>query len=607
MINKRIFLYAAFLVTLMSINFLSYSAAVPFQPTEPKPPSQEEKYDLIRAVPRDFEKVFEFLQYEIARRLGAQQSKLDPNMYQIKPLQVNFTINHRAGVPMRPHISLKGIPINHRPDAENVFTPDLFNQLNIPRSIRLVGLLAIKSELPGHSDKLFIVADFADNPVGAFDNIAHQLDEISNIPRKYPYLHHITLAKIFPFKLGSQKISGSTVQKIQKTLDDVRKTIASFPDYHKDFPIDHIEYEYWQESTNPRTRQLWPAAIEGAGFERPAEPTYRRPTKTSAETIKAVAEAQRQPQRPPQMRETPPEVIRGVAEEQTRRQQQAALERLQRLEQEEAARPQEESLVHRNWQELIERLEQRKQEQEEIEARKALAHRERQMIHQLQPLRPAQEAVSVHGEWQAAIERLEPVRQPEERGWAQPMPAQAPAAPARAPIQPVPAPVIQPQPQAALAPRLAIPPAGQELPLHAAIRAGDKELVARLIAKGEDVNKGDSQGDSPLHVAADKGDLAIVQLLLENKADIFARDAKIRTPYIRALNAENYQISDLLGNWKVECPICMEEFRAVDLKAVGPCGHRICEKDLNAIYEREGEKAVCPLCRGAAYPKPVAH
>ncbi len=756
MMNKRTMFYTGCLAVLLGADFFVYSAAEPFLYTAPKPAAQEEKYDLILAVPRGLDAIFANIQTLLADKLGAQQSRIDPRLYQIKSMHLDFTTNHRKGVPMRPHISLKGIPSNCRPDAENVFTPDLFSQLAIPQSIRLVGLFAIKSELPGHSDKLFIVADFADNPTEEFDRIARQLDDISEIPRRYPYLHHITLAKLFPFKSGPQQISDGTVQKIQDILDSLQRTMALSPDYNRDFPIDHIEYSYWQEdpSTAQRTRQLWSSA-ERAINPAHIEPSYQsaRPIReTSQETIHAVAaqmartaprqqrlletsqdtieamiaaDRERQKERPHSLRgaTTSPEAIQAVMAYEMERQKErphslrgattspeaiqavmaSAMERQKErpysLQNERARQdsrdhsdaapmnaatempaPAQLTTVYTfdangqptllsnhyiasNTFEIItyrftqlksaamiyQCAKQGKSEQQKYELMKSIVRakfyynsRYRAALMQTgnariinnKPflkthLRQHPTFWGVPGQNMLG-KILEEVREEIRQGTLyvdtlqkepadavqtsrfneQPRPSQAlPPQIIQLPMPPAPA-VIQQKTQSqeptVTASMSSTQPSDQKFPLHAAIKAGNKELIVRLVEQTKNVNISDSQGDSPLHLAADKGDLEIVKMLLAKKGDAFARDSKGLTPYVRALVAKNHQVSDYLATYKIECPICMNEFKATDLRAIGSCGHRICDECLDRLYERAGNKPACPTCRGDAYPKPAA-
>lgn len=118
--------------------------------------------------------------------------------------------------------------------------------------------------------------------------------------------------------------------------------------------------------------------------------------------------------------------------------------------------------------------------------------------------------------------------------------------------------------------------------LHAAVRAGDIEVVQSVIESGADVNEPDSWG-TPLDIAVSKGSDKIVQLLIDAGADVEgatspgaggehplhlaatrtsgastarllvsrggrldARDAAGRTPLITAVLADNVEVADVL-------------------------------------------------------------
>ena len=70
----------------------------------------------------------------------------------------------------------------------------------------------------------------------------------------------------------------------------------------------------------------------------------------------------------------------------------------------------------------------------------------------------------------------------------------------------------------------------QETPLHRAAAAGGKELVARLLADGAEVNAKNNDGKTPLHLAAGNGHVGVTELLLAKGADARAKDDNGVTP-----------------------------------------------------------------------------
>ncbi len=51
-------------------------------------------------------------------------------------------------------------------------------------------------------------------------------------------------------------------------------------------------------------------------------------------------------------------------------------------------------------------------------------------------------------------------------------------------------------------------------PLHTAVRGGDSDAAAALIAAGADVDELEATGEAPLHVAANLGEVDIARLLI---------------------------------------------------------------------------------------------
>jgi ankyrin repeat protein len=68
-----------------------------------------------------------------------------------------------------------------------------------------------------------------------------------------------------------------------------------------------------------------------------------------------------------------------------------------------------------------------------------------------------------------------------------------------------------------------------------AVRRGDVQEVARLLAAGADPNVRDPDGDAPLHIAAEQCNADIAELLLKHGADPNARDNQGKTPLHRAV------------------------------------------------------------------------
>ena len=199
MINKQKMMKIGFLSILASVPFLSQGAAVAI----PDRTASRDASDMIVAIPRDMDHVFGDLQQQIAQQLGGMQ--LSCGTTYIPPYcmdcGLNFTKNHISGRPMVAHIKLKGFPIQDRFKALSLYNPTLFLNLNIPRSIKIKRLLAIRGKQErGKSDKLFIVAIFTDNLGHGFAQIARTLDEISGVEHSQglQYRDHITYQLKFP-------------------------------------------------------------------------------------------------------------------------------------------------------------------------------------------------------------------------------------------------------------------------------------------------------------------------------------------------------------------------------------------------------------------------
>ena len=61
-----------------------------------------------------------------------------------------------------------------------------------------------------------------------------------------------------------------------------------------------------------------------------------------------------------------------------------------------------------------------------------------------------------------------------------------------------------------------------------AVRRGDVQEVARLLAAGADPNVKDPDGDAPLHITAEQSRADLVELLLRHGADPNAKKRKGR-------------------------------------------------------------------------------
>ena len=63
-----------------------------------------------------------------------------------------------------------------------------------------------------------------------------------------------------------------------------------------------------------------------------------------------------------------------------------------------------------------------------------------------------------------------------------------------------------------------------------AVRRGDVQEVARLLAAGADPNVRDPDGDAPLHIAAEQCRADLAELLLKHGADPNAKNNEGKTP-----------------------------------------------------------------------------
>ncbi len=252
---------------------------------EEEAPPVQERYDSILAIPRGIDEVFRVVQENVIRELGAQSLPgSGQGFYTMQGRELNLTTNFLRGRPMCPRISIKVIDCagsdnegqSYRDLAAMFFTPELFRSYSVPRTITLTGLVVIRGrERLNSPERLFIVADFDDdrsNHSQGFDGIAQDLDRTSGIPRPQwqDYLHHITLAKLTPFKRGSQHISDRTVQEIQANLTSLWNRLAHNVRLTGPFAIDRIEYSYWQDDPTQEneTKILWSAPTSPAVAQR---------------------------------------------------------------------------------------------------------------------------------------------------------------------------------------------------------------------------------------------------------------------------------------------------------------------------------------------------
>jgi ankyrin repeat protein len=83
--------------------------------------------------------------------------------------------------------------------------------------------------------------------------------------------------------------------------------------------------------------------------------------------------------------------------------------------------------------------------------------------------------------------------------------------------------------------------------LFFAARGGYKEVVELLLAKGADINaKRGNYDDTALHSAAAHGHKAVVELLLANKAAVNARDGNGATPLHKASESGHKDVMEIL-------------------------------------------------------------
>lgn len=82
--------------------------------------------------------------------------------------------------------------------------------------------------------------------------------------------------------------------------------------------------------------------------------------------------------------------------------------------------------------------------------------------------------------------------------------------------------------------------------LNEAVIKGDAANVKKNIAKGEDVNLKDKNGDTPLITAVKNGNLEITRMLIDAKADVNVKDNAGNTPLIIICKTKRTDIAELL-------------------------------------------------------------
>lgn len=83
-------------------------------------------------------------------------------------------------------------------------------------------------------------------------------------------------------------------------------------------------------------------------------------------------------------------------------------------------------------------------------------------------------------------------------------------------------------------------------PIHAALGAGNNNIVKMLIEAGAEVNVVQSSRITPLHLAAQQGNIDIIILLLENGADISIQTDTGQTPSDLAAERGFTEIAEIL-------------------------------------------------------------
>jgi hypothetical protein len=82
--------------------------------------------------------------------------------------------------------------------------------------------------------------------------------------------------------------------------------------------------------------------------------------------------------------------------------------------------------------------------------------------------------------------------------------------------------------------------------IHDAARAGDLDVVRRLLEQDASLSRAERNGSTPLHYAAEKGSISIAELLIEKGADITAKNASRETPLHYAAGADHIDMVEFL-------------------------------------------------------------
>ncbi len=220
-------------------------------------------FDYIMAMPcESFDKFFTVLQETIKDRLHAQAIGNNPGLFTIKQMRCNLTTNHRQNVPLKPHISLKTIPVERRQQAiAAIPCAPILHALKNPM-ISITGLIAWRGLQAGNHNKIFIVAMVQCHKQSLYALVPHLDKLMPDVPgHGSNFTAHITVAKIMPFRKGSGVISDSTLKKLNQQLEKMWRDVCSGSCAtlcSRQYSIESIEYVYHDdgEARNPLT--LWP-------------------------------------------------------------------------------------------------------------------------------------------------------------------------------------------------------------------------------------------------------------------------------------------------------------------------------------------------------------
>ncbi len=110
-------------------------------------------------------------------------------------------------------------------------------------------------------------------------------------------------------------------------------------------------------------------------------------------------------------------------------------------------------------------------------------------------------------------------------------------------------------------------------PLHWAVRAGEHEIVDRLLAAGADVNAENRYGVRPLHLALEAGDAALTRRLLGAGADAAAFDRAGEVPLMHAARVGDPELARALLEHGAAVDARDEEFGQTALMMAVRGGH----------------------------------